>query len=380
MNIAPTGGRKIRIPQNYDFSLVLQEQPVTLAAPSQSEVTANDVRLLRSSSATVRFDASLGVAPFLSAPEIRFSSGNTNRATVGENGAVTTTGTGPVDIFARTKWLSKKVTHIARTEGPVVHDEFLYFVAGSLGAHVNGAVDAAISEGGTLPLFSMKNHAASSYTRNSSCWMSEYNFTGVSPWNSTGANTRGGTLVSPRHAIWADHYNIANGATLRFVAGNGSVTSRTVANSVRVGASDIRVGVLDSDVPEAIAFYKVLPANWRDFLFTLSPARTGIIALDQEQKVLCRDLAGGSATSLFHQSATGARAAFTETLISGDSGQPNFMAINNELILLGCHHGAGAFPHIAGHFSEVNSAMTILGGGYQLTEVDLSEFPNYANN
>ncbi|XZE20845.1 hypothetical protein SH449x_000735 [Pirellulaceae bacterium SH449] len=46
--------------------------------------------------------------------------------------------------------------------------------------------------------------------------------------------------------------------------------------------------------------------------------------------------------------------------------------------LLGCHFTAIGCPNIGMYASEVNAAMTTLGGGYQLTPIDLSAFTDWS--
>ena len=79
----------------------------------------------------------------------------------------------------------------------------------------------------------------------------------------------------------ANHYTIPNGSTIRFVAKDGAVYTRTVVNSVQVGESDIQIGVLDSDLPASIKWYKLLPQNWRDYMVK---SETGIPALTRKRK------------------------------------------------------------------------------------------------
>ena len=62
-------------------------------------------------------------------------------------------------------------------------------------------------------------------------------------------------------------------------------------------------------------------------------------------------------------------------VISGDSGNPAFLLIDDEPVLMLTHFFAVYGPFYTSSFDEVNAAMTALGGGYQLTEINLTGYP-----
>ena len=83
-----------------------------------------------------------------------------------------------------------------------------------------------------------------------------------------------------------------------------------------------------------------------------------------------------TASYSFHTNSRSAlRSPFTETLIGGDSGNPAFLLVNGEAILLLTHHYSTGGPFYTGHLAAVNAAMAQLGGGYQLTEAELAVLP-----
>jgi hypothetical protein len=214
----------------------------------------------------------------------------------------------------------------------------------------------------------------------------------ISPWNSEGGIYFAGVLVSPRHVLFATHFRPSAGATIRFVAADNTVVTRTLTALTVVGTPvnyypDLTVGVLDSDVPGTIAYARILPDNWAAKL----PALTGTTAadsllvpslgLDQEEKALISDLNpnGMGTTVSFSYPANATRANFYEDKISGDSGNPAFLIINGQLVLLTCWTwgGGGGGTSVWDQRAAINSIMTALGGGYQLTPIDLSGFPSY---
>lgn len=382
INITPDPSRLIRVPtlDEFDFELQYQEVETVLTLPDASEVDVDDMRFLQSTSASVRIDGQVSCLPLAGDPQVTYESADETKATVSQTGAITTTGTGAVKIDARTRYLTRSVTHNARTNDSVTASEFLYYLPGTVGRAAVDTVDALMPSGNTA-LFTTKNHSTQTYVRNPSVWCDGMDWTGVSPWNSTGANRRGGTLISPRHVMFCQHSSFfpANGATIRFVAADGTVVNRTLSAAQYIGVSDIRIGLLDEAVPETIAHYPVLPADWRDYL-TLNPARCPVVCSDQEQKALVRDWTSVGAGRVVHDFGSGDRASASETLITGDSGQPVFLWMGTGLpILLGLHWSSNSCPNSSNYISEINATMATLGGGYELTIADLSAYSNHGD-
>jgi hypothetical protein len=365
-------------PSESDFTLELEEIKVVLSAGSSETYISDDSLYTRNTSATIRYDARVSYVPITGAVTLPlFRSSDQSVAVVSANGNVTTEETGAVDLFCRAFQTTKKVAHNARTQTPVTADVFANYIDGSLGAHTTTSTDSLLS-GEDVNLFS----STSPFTRNLRCWAATLDWTGVSPTNSLDPLRRGGTLVSPRHVVWANHFNIPNGTSLTFVDNSNQTVIRTVSNSLQVANSDIRVGVLNEDVSGSISFYSVLPASWRNYLVTVLSTSLPLIAITQQKKVICREMFNiiSNGEILAHGIAQKTdRSAYTAPLVVGDSGQPLFMLINNELILLGSHYTSTGIPQLTHYIDEINAAMTTLGGGYQLTTVDLSAFTNFAS-
>jgi len=294
------------------------------------------------------------------------------------------------------------------------------FVVGSARFAATVAIDTNLVTPDVLAVYSTMNHSATNYTRNPVCWAHSFDLTCVPVFNSDSffwytngccsyylPARKGGTLISPRHIIFANHYPITNGATIRFVAMNNTVVSRVLANSLDVStpigsvdafghtntsssATDLRVGLLDSDVPtNLITFARVLPANYLDYFPNLlncaaSNAIPGF-CLDQGANAEIADVSCISTTTAgigqivfsYPQNAM-ERPFFGNGRQSGDSGLPAFLVINGQLVIVTVWTSGGAGE---GNFiydaAPINSAMTTLGGGYKLTPIDLSGFHQY---
>lgn len=306
--------------------------------------------------------------------------------------------------------LTEQVT-FARTGGTVT-DTFISFAPGSLAAHaasqVNNRLGARQAQGKTpvqcMPLYTTQNHAGAVYVRNPDCWAADIDLTCISPWNSRGANTRAGTLITPRHIILAKHFPLSVGDTVRFVDSNGAAADTTVIGQAVHATADIQVCTLAADIPSVIARpVKVLPVGWEQKLPDWEPdinsGGYGIpgLCLDQEEKALVSlldavSLNSGGTFQFYYPSYpsplipyTSLQADYYEDKIGGDSGNPAFLIVNNELVLLGCWYGGGGGngPSVAAYRDDTNAliaASDTNGGvatGYTLTPINLSGFNTY---
>ena len=239
-----------------------------------------------------------------------------------------------------------------------------------------------------LPLFEnyLANGANGVFIRNTNCWAIELDLTCCSPWNSCSAQYRAGTLISPRHVLFAAHFDqIPTNSTLTFVDRQNNVVTRTLVAKKRhpdfvFNYPDITVGLLDSDVPtNQISFAKVLSDDYADYI--RDGARLPAIRLDQEEKALVGDvwyvtLSGPTFESACIVSIDPSRLAFFEDVINYDSGNPAFILINGQPVLLTVWTEglAGSGTSATAFKADINQLMSDLSGGYQLTEIELSNF------
>jgi hypothetical protein len=326
-----------------------------------------------------------------------------NVATVSSSGFVTHVAPGYVDI---TLTIAGQTTQTALTMavgGGTTQTTVTSYVSGSLAQHIIDGVDTRLSgksAATALRIFTSQDHTNQVYVRNPNVWCADLVapvLTCLSPWNSTGANTMAGTLISPRHIIFAAHYQIATGATVRFVKADGTVVNKVMTAKLTHPNytpyyPDITIGVLDSDVPSGISFARILPANIAPKLPSFGMVignqwcNLPSLTLDQEEKALVTNYYAdqiqfvGQLASRFTNPVLGTlRAPFFENKIVGDSGNPALLIINDTpvIVCVWTSGGAGSGTAIANHKTAINTMMTTLGGGYQLTEIDLSGFPTY---
>lgn len=261
--------------------------------------------------------------------------------------------------------------------------EFVEHAAGSAARAADDAIDNLLAAGGEKAIYTTQNHTGGVYVRNGNCWAASLHsrLTCCSPWNSEGAHRQAQTLVTPRHIIAANHggYYLNTSATVRFVAENNTVHTRTVSNHMQVAGSDLHVHVLDSDLPATVRPCKVLPANFADYLPT--GGDIAALFLDQEEKALVGEVYKWGATKTTVQAPSDAtRAAYYELPVVGDSGNPAFVVIGGELVMLlaWMTPWTGYAPH--GFITQINAAFATMGddGGYTLDEIDLSGYTDFS--
>lgn len=245
------------------------------------------------------------------------------------------------------------------------------------------------------PIFSTLNHATSTYVRNTNCWINPVDITGIGVWNSlSNGGQRGFSLISPRHIIMATHYPLSPNNTLRFVTNDNTVITRTITNRIDFPATfllypDISIGLLNSDVPSSIKPLKFLPSNIVSKISIQNAAgpistRFPVFVTDQAEQALILDWIGniistngnGDTGIGFRIDApiSSTRIPFYEQIISGDSGSPMCFIINNELVIASAFTSALSGSWYTHHLQQINDAMTTLGGGYQLSTINLDNF------
>lgn len=262
---------------------------------------------------------------------------------------------------------------------------------------VSATVDGLIA-GKTLatngPLFSTQNHATATYVRNVDSWLAGIDTTCISPWNSAGGNHYAGVLISRRHAAIAWHWpnSLPSGTVFRFIASDGTVrTATTTGVGQRVGpvtidvASDIQIVTFDADVHASITPAKIAPSNLRtllqwnavsDFFSQRMPLVAllggGYLGGSHPNKIATiKDLAYIGDYVQLAVPSDSQRLAFHVEPIGGDSGNPIFLIVGGELVLLTHYFAGWGGPHYAGRIEDINA---ITGATYQPAIKDLSAF------
>ena len=303
---------------------------------------------------------------------------------VGTNGAATTT---------------RAVLITLTVSGAAVIEVIEGGVAGSARKALSDPIDNALA--GANPatqqkLYTSQDHVTPAYVRNSNFFLQGTHaeaLTCASPWNSRQGQRRAGTAITPRHAMLAAHYPLLAGDSLRFIASDNTIITRTVVQSQRIYynglGTDGQMILLDSDLPASITPCKLFPDGYETYLpagaSTDAAFRLPILTLDQEEKGIIYDLRKVNNSSIKSVVLTTPelpdRLAFYERVVSGDSGNPQFAAIGTELWIMTCWYGSG--PFYGGLVSELNAMITTLDTlqgditGHTVTVGDLSSYTAY---
>lgn len=213
---------------------------------------------------------------------------------------------------------------------------------------------------------------------NSAFWLKDVDFSCASPWNSDRGQLKAGTLISKRHIIFAKHFPIEKGSRIVFIGTDGSICPLYVDAVKEIDQSDIAIGLLNAEVTPGVSPAKILPTDYAKYIGNGNGLPT--VSFTQGEKACVNDL-NAIATNAVSRYMTSRkptdsrRIQFRDKLIIGDSGNPVFLIVGNEPILLYCLKtgGAGGGPAIHRYRNEIQQAMDELCPGYKLEEFDFSK-------
>jgi hypothetical protein len=225
------------------------------------------------------------------------------------------------------------------------------------------------------------------FIRSTTFWAKNIDTSPISVWNNGGGyaeplNAGGfggvGTLISPRHILLANHFQIKVGKKLIFVAMDNTCYIRTLSNSLQVGSSDIRIGLLDSDLPANVSFCKIASQTLSNQP-TLENKFPTLSTNVSKKAIVEEGYIQNNNLLVFGVSSNSQRASFFETSGAGNSANPICFVYENKLIIIGYRYtSTGGLTFIAPYINQINTVMNTLGGGYQLSIFDLN--PNSPQN
>ena len=215
------------------------------------------------------------------------------------------------------------------------------------------------------------------FPANDKFWLKDVDFSCASPWNDTCGAVRAGTLISKRHVIFAKHFPLWRGCRILFVDQEGEVCPCSVAATKAIEKCDIMIAVLDYEVTANIHPAKILPANYADYIG--DGKGLPIVTFNQSEKTFLTECHGITTDSIIHFVPTNpVWKALGGKIVVGDSGNPAFLLIGNEPILLYCllSGGVGHGPPIHYYRREIQAAMDELCPGYKLEAFDFAQMTN----
>ena len=212
------------------------------------------------------------------------------------------------------------------------------------------------------------------FPTNEKFWLKDVDFSCVSPWNDECGTMRAGTLISKRHVIFAKHFPLWKGVRILFVDGEGEVCPCRIKATKALADCDIAIGLLDYEVTPNIHPAKILPEDFPQHVG--SATGLPLVTFNQSEKAFLAELRLMRTNLLFNAVSTNASwKAFGGKIVTGDSGNPAFLLIGNEPILLYClfSGGVGHGPQVFEYRREIQKAMDELCPGYRLEEFDFKK-------
>lgn len=288
---------------------------------------------------------------------------------------------------------------VTKTTGQSVN-VFQNYVAGSAAKDACDAIDSRVANQSLSKLMWSQYPFGTDGVRNPNCWLGTgTDLTCISPFNSYGANKKGGCLITPRHAIHAKHYQWIVGTTVYFNDMDGLVYP-AVIDEIKANfttTDDLAVARFADPLPAIIKPAKVLGTNFQQYMPHIPSGAQGAIpassylpvagfCTDQEEKAIAVDYLYNPYYNIINEPdhktfvfqdpiVSSPRFIYNEPRISGDSGSPTFLIINNQLVCLGTLLGVTGGSSITEYHSEINAYLALTG--HALQDIDLSSFNLY---
>jgi len=348
-----------------------------------------------------------------------------------EDGLAVAVSSGTATLVARAPDGELSAKTVAVTVTPSTsYTQWTAYAEDSLAYHCNSQIESLTAGKTTasMDVWSERNDSAASYRWNPDCWAAGVsNICCLSPYNTQTGAGGGGALITPRHAVFCHHlgYHPRVGTKIRYVKPDNTTEEVTVeavlphpyTDGWSIAPTDIVICKFDRDV--SVPFAKVLPADPSPYLPSIprtqngatSPVASTALAVgvpyvrachtSQTKKLatsVIRELAntplpnirpgdpdaGGIYGAAMHITGTtdyrfsdiGGNP-LGQALTPGASGAPAFIIVNNELVATNVWSSPTGGTAFYTGATVVNGMLDELGGGYNLTEVDLSEFPTY---
>ena len=216
------------------------------------------------------------------------------------------------------------------------------------------------------------------FTLNPTFWLKGVDFSCVSPWNSGGGKQRAGVAISKRHIVFAKHFPLWKGVRIQFVGEDGGVCPCCVEATRPIGKTDIMIGLLNAEVTPNIRPARILPSNYVKFIG--NGENFPIVTFTQNEKALLGSLSPIPTNStrrsmVCHPPADKMLTAFNALVEIGDSGDPVFLLLGNEAVLIYCLQGGlyGSGPGLHFYRREIQAAMDALCPGYKLETFDFEQ-------
>lgn len=234
----------------------------------------------------------------------------------------------------------------------------------------------------------LKTLAAQTELRNNALFKN-YNQRGVSRWNDgwtkridfsgvAWSHRQAGTAITPRHIVIAAHFPLGLDTSISFHDRSGVLHKRKVIERLSLrdrpqdSRHDIMVLLLDTPLPPSVKTYRLLPPR-TDYGHTLIDCPA--IVTEQKRRAFIHKVRSATRGRMGFKKNTDFPDELYKGLIKGDSGNPSFLLVGGEPVLIETHTGGGAgggpFYSDPVVFKALTEAVAKLDPAYKIETVPL---------
>lgn len=405
--------------QEDNFTYTIIENP--LGAPGSTSTSAvYDANITSTVSTGVTNNFGIFVSKSLSnLGNPVFTSITPSIASVDSSGNVSRVLDGNATIAINTAGIEQRYSRTMALSGSVTVLGVQAYLTNSVGASVSSFVDTLISGktaqgntsglGGIQNLMSTNNYNLSgsntiTATRNSGFFASSLDFSGIGIANDNSSfNTHPPLLVTSRHIMGANHYQVAGGligSKVAFMRIDGTIQTETILSTWSDPESDDHwIGLLSNPITGCTPL-KIMPSGWKNYFKSLdtlvgnSPGSIPVLCKvthkpdgTTDDRVSILELTSVQSDKkdfiVVSKPSVVSRQSWYSPIIGGDSGGAIMIPINGSLVLLAAFFTSSGGYSVEKDSTEEETAMNTLAAAqgdntvYSFSRADLSGFTSY---
>ena len=270
---------------------------------------------------------------------------------------------------------------------------FASFTSGSLAAHISSSISNRIT-GSVTPstssysIYSYADEPSKTYIRNTNLWLNRVDLSAIPAWGNFGGSFANGILIAPDTLLLANHTHPTTGSIYWFVDKNNTTITASMITCSNLAGTDVLIGYLGTSISASIIPAKIFSYNpvFSGSVMNITKNATNINSLPVVQSNQFRTLKIGTlgiastVNTIYSPSISSSFYPWYSQIITGDSGSPYFMVVNNQLVVLGVWYTGYAYaggPSVSCYMTQINSIMASLGSAYTLTTASIAGFPTY---
>jgi hypothetical protein len=374
-----------------DFLIYSQSFSILISSSSRAISSSQDVNYFVNSNAVITTLYNISTNIPLNNIQPLYTSIIPSVVTIDNNGNTTYVSNGTASINVKNNHRTRNIVYPSLQTSPSTQTIFNSFVSGSVTDNISSSISSFINGKTASPTtyneYSSINDSTHAYIRNVNLWSNGIDVTCIPAYRG-GTTTGRGILVTPDTMVHAAHVGPGIGTTFYFVDNNNTTVSASVISS-SVVAGDLMIARLDRQLTSSIKPAKIFNK------LALQPYTTGSFNISNEafnshniftvqynqfrtSRIGMWYLPASTVNSIVMPSPTSSMMyPWWSQIVSGDSGNPYFTIVNNEVVAMGTWFYAGGGPAISYYQNEINAAITAIGSSTQLTTASLTGFTTF---